>query len=170
MDFLEIVQKRYSVRAYKPDPVEDEKLNRILEIVRLAPTAANRQPFHVIVIHTQGREEELKHIHHRNWFVSAPVLICICTQPDKAWVRGLDGKNYADVDAAIIMDHLILAATELGLGACWVAAFNPEQARQVLCLPDEVNPVLFASLGYAADEPEAKERKPLSQLVHYERW
>jgi len=170
MDFMELVQKRYSVRAYKPDPIEDEKLNHLLEIARLAPTAANRQPFQIIIIHTAGRENELKRIYHRDWFVTAPVLICVCTMPSLAWVRGLDGKNYSDVDAAIVMDHLILAATELGLGACWVAAFNPDQACQILCLPDDVTPVLFASLGYPADKPEAKERKPVSALVRYEHW
>ena len=170
MEFLELVQKRYSVRSYKPDPVDDEKLKHILEVTRLAPTAANRQPIQIIVIHTAGREDELKRIYHRDWFVTAPVLICICTQVSKAWVRGLDGKNYADVDAAIIMDHLVLAATGLGLGTCWVAAFNPLQARQVLRLPDDVSPLLFTPLGYPANEPTVKERKPLSELVHYEYW
>jgi nitroreductase len=82
----------------------------------------------------------------------------------------LDGKNYADVDAAIVLDHLILAATELGLGACWVAAFNPDQASQILSLPDDVTPLLFASLGYPADNAEIKERKPVSALVRYEHW
>ncbi len=170
MEFLELVQKRYSVRAYKPDAVEQEKLDHILAAARLAPTAANRQPIQILVIHSAGREEELKRIYHREWFVSAPVIICICTVPSQAWVRGLDRKNYADVDAAIVLDHLILAAAELGLGTCWVAAFNPEQARQVLCLPDEVTPVLFASLGYPDDQPEEKERKPLTALVRYEHW
>ena len=170
MEFQELVKKRYSVRAYKPDPVEDEKLNHILDIVRLAPTAANRQPFKVIIIHTAGREEELKRIYHRDWFVTAPVLICVCTQPSVAWVRGLDGKNYSDVDAAIIMDHIVLSATELGLGTCWVAAFNPEQARQILHLPDEITPLLFTPLGYPADQPEVKERKPVSELIRYEHW
>lgn len=170
MEFMELVQKRYSVRTYKPDVIDDEKLNHILEAARLAPTAANRQPFRIIVIHTAGREEELKGIYHRDWFVSAPVLICVCTLVSQAWVRGLDHKNYADVDAAIIMDHLILAATELGLGTCWVAAFNPERARQVLRLPEEVTPLLFTPLGYPADQPKDKEREPLSELVHYEHW
>jgi nitroreductase len=170
MEFMDLVQKRYSVRAYKPDAVEDEKLNYILEAARLAPTAANRQPIRIIVIHTAGREEELKRIYHRDWFASAPLLICICTLDSQAWVRRLDKKNYADVDAAIIMDHLILAATELDLGTCWVAAFNPEQARQVLHLPEEATPLLFSPLGYPADQPEGKERKPLSELIHYENW
>jgi nitroreductase len=170
MEFMELVQSRYSVRAYRNTPVEQEKLDRILEAARLAPTAANRQPFQIIVVHTKGREEELKHIYHREWFVTAPVIICVCTMPSKAWVRGLDGKNYADVDAAIVMDHLILAAVELGLGACWVAAFNPNEARRILCLPDEVTPVLFASMGYPADQPQVKERKPVSELVRYEHW
>ena len=75
-----------------------------------------------------------------------------------------------DVDVAIVMDHLILAATNLGLGTCWIAAFNSRAAREILHLPDEVEPLIFTPLGYAADQPGVKERKPLSELVKYESW
>jgi len=115
MDFSETINKRYSARAYRPDAIEPEKLNAVLEAARLAPTACNRQPFKLIVIHTLGREEELSRIYPVTWFTQAPLLICICATPDKAWLRR-DLKNYADVDAAIVMDHLILAATDQGLG------------------------------------------------------
>jgi nitroreductase len=169
MDFFELVQKRYSVRAYKPDPVEDDKLGQVLEAARLAPTAANRQPFQIIVIHTAGREAELRRIYGKSWFVQAPLLIAICAIPAQSWARR-DGKNYADVDVTIAMDHLILAATNLGLGACWVAAFDPATAREVLHLPAGVEPIAFTPLGYPADQPGSKVRKPLSELVRYERW
>lgn len=170
MEFSELIEKRYSVRAYKPDSVEEEKLQQVLEAARLAPTAANRQPFQFVVIHTAGREEEMKRIYGRDWFAQAPLVICACGIPSQAWVRASDGKNYTDVDIAIVMDHLILAATDVGLGTCWVAAFDPDAAREVLGLPDDVEPIAFTPLGYAVDKPGPKKRKELAELVRYERW
>lgn len=170
MEFSELIKKRYSVRAYKPDPVEDEVLNQVLEAARLAPTAANRQPFQLIVIHTAGREAELNRIYRKDWFVQAPLVICACGVPAQGWVRREDHKNHTDVDVAIVMDHLILAAANLGLGTCWIAAFDPAAAREVLGLPDGVEPIAFTPLGYPADQARPKKRKALSELVRYERW
>jgi nitroreductase len=169
MEFSELIQKRYSVRAYRSDPVEDEKLQQVLEAARIAPTAANRQPFQFIVIHTWGREAELKRIYGQDWFVQPPLIVCACAIPSKAWVRR-DRKNYGEVDLAIAMDHLILAATNLGLGTCWIAAFDPIAAREILHLPDEVEPIAFTPVGYPADQPTPKKRKALSGLVRYEHW
>lgn len=169
MDFSELIRRRYSVRAYRPDPVEEEKLAQVLEAARLAPTAANRQPFQLIVIHTAGRERDLRRIYNSKWFVEAPIVICACGLPKEGWIRQ-DGLNYTMVDVAIAMDHLILAAAELGLGTCWIGAFNPQAAREVLGLPDDVEPIAFTPLGYPADQPRPKKRKPLEELVRYEHW
>ena len=169
MQFVELVEKRYSVRSYKPDDIDDKKLQQVLEAARLAPTASNRQPFKFIVIRTAGRETELRRIYDRDWFVQAPVVICGCGIPVQAWVRG-DGKNYCEVDIAIAMDHLILAATEFGLGTCWIAAFNTAAAREVLGLPGEVEPVAFIPVGYPNDQLRPKTRKDLDELILYERW
>ena len=169
MEFSELIKKRYSVRAYKSDPVEDEVLHQVLEAARLAPTAANRQPFQLIVIHTAGREAELRRIYNRDWFAQAPLVICACGIPAQGWTHS-NGKNYTDVDVAIVMDHLILAAASLGLGTCWIAAFDPTAAREVLGLPDDVEPIVFTPLGYPADQLEPKKRKPLLELVRYEHW
>jgi nitroreductase len=169
MEFSQLIRQRYSVRAYKSDPVEGEKLEQVLEAARLAPTAANRQPFQILVITTAGREKELQRIYGRTWFVQAPLILCACAIPAEGWVRG-DGKPYTDVDVTIAMDHLILAATDLGLGTCWIAAFDPKAAREVLDLPEGVEPVVFTPLGYPADQPASKVRKPLSDLVRYDRW
>jgi nitroreductase len=169
VEFLELVRARYSVRAYKPTPVEEEKLQQVLEAALLAPTAANRQPFRLIVITTKGREDELQRIYPASWFTQAPLIICACTIPAEEWVR-MDGKGYADVDATIAMDHLILAARSLDLGTCWIAAFDPAVARKVLGLPAGVEPIAFTPLGYPADELRPKKRKSLSDLVRYERW
>jgi len=169
MEIFEVIQKRYSVRAYRPDPVEEDKVQKVLEAVRLAPTAANHQPFKFIVVHTAGKEAELRRIYNAHWFVKAPIVICGCAVPAKAWIRR-DGKNYCDVDVTIAMDHLILAATELGLGTCWIAAFDPASAREVLNLPNGVEPIVFTPLGYPDDEPGSKRRKSLFEIVNYEHW
>ena len=169
MEFFELINKRYSVRAYQAKPVEQEKLTKVLEAANLAPTAANRQPFRIIVIHTQGKEADLKRIYHRDWFSQAPLVICFCAMTSEAWSR-MDGKNYADVDATIAMDHLILAAADLGLGTCWIAAFDPKAAREVLGLPDDVEPLAFTSLGYPADNWRPKKRKSLVEIVRHEKW
>jgi len=169
MHFHELINKRYSVRAYKPDPVEDDKLTRVLNAARLAPTAANRQPIQFVVVHTAGRERELKRIYSKDWFTTAPIVICACSLPAQAWVR-VDGRNYYEVDIAIALDHLILAATDLGLGTCWIAAFDASAAQEVLGLPEGVIPMLFTPLGYPADQPKEKKRKALADLIRYEHW
>jgi nitroreductase len=166
MEFLELIRKRYSVRAYKPDPVEEEKLQQVLEAARLAPTAANQQPFQLLVIPTAGQEAELRRVYPSEWFVRAPLILFACGVPAQGWAR-MDGKTYVDVDVAIAMDHLILAATDLGLGTCWIAAFDPAAAREVLGLPDGMEPIVCTPLGYPADQPGPKERKPLPDLVQY---
>jgi nitroreductase len=157
------------VRAYESTPVEEEKLQQVLEAARLAPTAANRQPFRLIVISTEGREDELQRLYRPKWFTQAPLIICACAVPEEGWVR-IDGKPYVEVDVTIAMDHLILAAHSLGLGTCWIADFDPVAAREILGLPDGIEPIVFTPLGYAADQPRSKRRKALSDLVRYERW
>ncbi|MBM3317311.1 MAG: nitroreductase family protein [Candidatus Eisenbacteria bacterium] len=169
MELQEVLRSRYSVRAYKPDEVERDKLLEILEAARLAPTAANRQAFQLIVIRTAGREEALRRIYNKDWFVQAPLVIAVCGLREESWVRR-DGHNYVDVDAAIVMDHLILRAADSGLGTCWIAAFDPAAARAELGLPRGVEAIAFTPLGYPADEPGPKKRKPLSELVRSERW
>jgi nitroreductase len=170
MEYSELIAARYSVRAYRPDPVEDEKLRAVLEAARLAPTADNRQPFQLVVMRTAGRAEEIGRIYARPWFVQAPLVVAVCAISSQAWVRESDRFNARLIDAAIVADHLILAATNLGLGTCWIAAFNVEAARSVLQLPPEAEPVVFTPLGYPADLPGPKIRKPLADLVRYERW
>ncbi len=170
MKFQELITKRCSVRAYKPDPVEDEKLARVLEAARIAPTAANRQAFRVIVISTESCKSDLRRIYGRDWFVQAPYVLCVCAVPSEAWVRKADGWNAAEVDATIVMSHIVLAAAEEGLGTCWIAAFDPAAAREVLGIPLEVIPSAFTPLGYAADSALPKKRRPLTELVRRDRW
>jgi nitroreductase len=169
MEYTELIKKRSSIRGYKSDPVEDEKLQIILEAARLAPTAANRQPFQIIIIHTEGRQEELRRIYDRDWFVQAPLVVVVCGEQSKAWIRH-DKASYVVVDAAIAMDHLILEATNQGLGTCWIGAFDDQVTREILGLPEEIDPIVMTPLGYPDAPPRGKDRKALEELVRYERW
>ncbi len=171
MDFQELIRKRYSVRAYKPDPVEDDKLARVLEAARLAPTAANRQAFRVIVVPTKGREEEL-----------APHLRPRLVHPGPARPgrlrparRGLGpesrrlerGRGRRD-DRHV--PHRASPQPRKGLGTCWIAAFDPAAAREVLGLPPDVVPSALTPLGYAADVLPPKKRKAVAEIVRRGRW
>jgi nitroreductase len=164
MDFAELIRARYSVRSYRPGPVEPDKLERVLEAARLAPSACNRQPFRMLVVSTAGREAELAPIYPRSWFTQAPLIIAACGVASEAWVRR-DGKVYVDVDVTIAMDYLILAAANEGLGTCWIAAFDPVAARRALRLDPGWEPLLLTPLGYPADSQPPKQRKALAELI-----
>lgn len=165
MNFQELVRARYSVRAYDPAPVDEGALARILEAVRLGPTAANRQAFRIVVIRTAGQEPALRRIYDRDWFVAAPLMLAVCAVPAEGWVRAADGWSAAGVDATIAMTHLLLAAAEEGLGGCWVASFDPTAAREVLGLPEGLVPWAFTPLGHPVEARPPKERRPLAELV-----
>lgn len=169
MNFQELIHQRYSVREYLPDTVETSLLDQVLTAAQFAPTAANRQPFKLIVIHTDGKKEEIRKIYDRDWFSDAPILICACGIPEQGWVRA-DGKPYLDVDIAIVMDHVSLAAADLGLGTCWVASFDVDAAREYLQIPPTAEPIIMMSLGYPAGSPGEKERKSLEELVSFDSW
>jgi nitroreductase len=172
MDFSELVQNRYSCRHYSPDQVEDDKIQMVLEAARLAPTAANRQPFHIILIKTKNhKSEDLLRIYPKEWFFQPPYILCICSQPDLAWYRKkYDEQNYAAVDAAIVVDHITLQAADIGLGTCWIGDFDPQAAREYLKLPDYIEVIAFTPLGYPLDELKPKNRKDLEDIIHHETW
>lgn len=170
--FLELAEKRRSVRAYKPDDVPEAMLERVLEAARRAPSACNRQPWRFVVVRDEARRRLLGTAYSREWFWKAPVVVAVCVVPGEAWTRPHDGKNYAWVDGAIAMDHLTLAAADEGLGTCWVGAFDPEPVRRILNLPDGVDVVAMTPVGFpAADEvPRPRTRRPLGESVVKERW
>lgn len=168
-DFYQVISSRRSIRKYKSAPVEEEKLNRILEAARLAPSARNLQPWHFIVIRDGKIKNRLQSVYNKEWFYTAPVIICACGEHAVSWTRK-DGRNYQDVDLAIAFDHLVLAATAEGLGTCWIGAFEPAPVKEILDLPDGIEPILFTPLGYPDEAPPAKERKPGQEFVHWNIW
>ena len=164
MEYFDLIRQRYSVRAYKPDAVEEEKLLKILEAARLAPTACNMQAFKLVTMHTDVHLETVKRICRAPFVAEAPLLIGIYADTAHAWVRA-DGKSYADVDAAIVMDHIIMAAVNLGLGTCWIGAFNAEAAREAAGLGDGFEPIAFTPVGYPASSRPEKNRAALEDIV-----
>ena len=169
--FLDLAETRRSVRAYKPDPVPDDLLRRVLEAVRLAPSACNRQPSRWIVLRDPAARRSLGTAYARDWFWTAPVCIALCVDLSAAWTRPYDSRSYAFVDGAIAMDHLTLAAAAAGLGTCWIAAFDPAAARAALSLPDNWDVVALTPLGYPAPEPNPRprSRNPLADSLYLDR-
>ena len=167
MEFFDVIKSRYSVRGYKNDEVEKEKLDKVLEAGRLAPTGVNFRPFKIFVIDTKKNKKALEKIYHQPWFVEAPLVLCVAANTTKAWKRSWDGKNISDIDATIVMDHIILAATDLGLGTCYIAAFKKYEAIKFLNLDEEYEPVLFTPLGYPNADRADRPRKPIEDLIVY---
>lgn len=170
MDFLTLAKSRYSARAYRNQPVEPEKLEKILLAAHVAPTAANRQPVRLLVVQ---EEAGLQKISKSANLYGAPLAIVVCTDHGKVWTRSCDGKNTAHIDASILTDHMMLEATGLGLGSVWICAFSPDSIRQEFGLPDSLEPVNILAVGYPSQPPadperHASARVPLSQIVSYE--
>lgn len=171
MKFIELAKKRSSIRSYKPDPVPEDLLKEILTAGQLAPTAKNLQPFQFIVVTADPALDALAAAYPAPFFREAPVAIVICSEAEKGWVRNRhDNKNYTDVDCAIAIDHMSLAATDLGLGSCWIGAYNPDMVKSAMGLPDGVEPLAMLLIGYANAEGLDKKRKPLEELVRYDHW
>lgn len=169
MSFLDLAKKRFSVRVYDSKPVADQDLEAVLEAGRLAPSAANRQPVHFVVLRDEEKRRALGVAYPRDWFWKTPVVIVVCVDATRGWTR-TDGKNYADMDGAIAMDHMTLCAADLGLGTCWIGAFDPVKVRHILNLPEGIEPLAMTPLGYPAEAVRAKSRKALDELVHRESW
>lgn len=171
MKFIELAKRRVSVRGYTAGPVPENALMEILEAGRLAPSAKNIQPFQFIVVRDPANLRTLAEGYAAPWFTTAPVVIAICIEPSKSWTRDrTDQKNYCEVDGAIAADHMTLAAADLGLGTCWIGAFDPAVIRRALALPEGVEPLILLTLGHPADAGRPKTRKPLDELVRYETW
>ena len=171
MDFLSIVKKRCSVRSYTKQPVEAEKLEKLLDAAHAAPTAANLQPVRLLVVQSG---EGLARIGKAANIYGAPLAIIVCADHDRAWVRPFDQKQTSDIDASILTDHMMLQAAELGLGSVWICYFRPDILREEFDLPANLEPVNILAVGYSAEGPGDvsrfdTRRIPISQLVSYER-
>ncbi|MBN2235855.1 MAG: nitroreductase family protein [Opitutales bacterium] len=171
MDCAELIRSRESVRSYDPArSLDREVLLRILEAGRLAPSAANRQPWQFIVVEHPETLGKVRACYHREWFHKAPCVLVVTGSRDLAWKRASDGYCSIETDLAIAMDHMILTAENEGVGACWIAAFDPVVLRQALNLPHDTCLFAITPLGYpeaAYSKKGTKTRKPMDEVVTF---
>ncbi|MDF2820148.1 MAG: nitroreductase [Clostridiales bacterium] len=174
MDFLDLAKKRFSVRKFIDKPIEEDKILKILEAGRIAPTAVNYQPQRILVVkdpRNLAKLEEARRI------FGATLALVVCANHDESWKRSFDNKDFADVDASIITDHMMLQATELGLGSVWISSFDPALLIDLFNIPNNFEAINILAIGYpvesiplAASSPDRHNvaRKPLSETVFYE--
>lgn len=167
MNFLDLVKKRYSVRSYEQREIEKEKMDYVMECVRLAPSAVNLQPWKFIILTDKEALDAVKSTYKREWIQTAPCIIVACANHDESWHRRADNKDHADIDVSIAVEHLCLAAAEQGLGTCWVCNFDAALCRQVMSLPENIEPVALIPIGYPAEaEIPEKKRKSIEEITN----
>lgn len=166
---MPLFAERYSCRSYDPRPVEREKLLTVLEAVRLAPSACNRQPWTFLVVDDEAGLSAVVEAYNRDWIRSAPACIIAFGRHDEAWHRPSDGKDHTDIDVAIAIEHLCLASTAEGLGTCWVCNFDVDVIRKAFDVPVGLEPIAIIPIGYPAADSSvpAKVRKPLDEIVKW---
>lgn len=166
MSFLDLVKERRSVRSYKSTPVEDAKLDYILECAIMAPSACNRQPWQFVVLKGE-RKAAVDATHKFQWVKEAPVVIAVVVNHDESWHRAYDGKDHADIDAAIATEHLVLAAAEQGLGTCWICSFDAASCGRVLEIAENQEVVALIPVGYEDDASIRRQntKKPKSEVI-----
>lgn len=169
MSFADLARARYSCRSYEDRAIEPEKLAAVVEAGRIAPSAHNNHPTRIVICDTPELKEKAAHAANRfakdGSVFGAPVVILACARTEDAWVRRNDGMNSSLIDTSIVVDEMMMQATELGLGTCWVCMFDPEIARQEFSLPEGVEPVSMLTMGCPADEiaePEKREARCIS--------
>lgn len=171
MDIYELIKMRTSVREYKQDPVEDFKLEKILDAARLAPSGKNGQPWTFIVVKDEETRRKLvPACKNQKFMAEAPVVIAACGREELAYQKMGGYWNSLPVDIGIALEHLMLAAENEGLGTCWIGAFIEEEVREILGVPDEVKIVALTPVGYPSKGKVFRPRKELSEIVMHERW
>jgi nitroreductase len=169
MDVFTAISQRSSVRAYKATDVEEDKLKKILEAARLSPSASNRQDWKFIVVRNKETRKKLaKAAFGQSFIAEAPIVIVACGMEPKAMLAC--GQPMHTVDVSIACAYMILQAYELGLGTCWIGAFNEDEAKKILSVPEHVRVVAMTPLGYPNQPSSQKFRKTLDQIVCYEKY
>jgi nitroreductase len=170
MKVFDAIKTRRSIRGYDGRSVEKEKLMKVLEAGRLAPSAKNLQPWSFVIVTDRSVIEKLGKAFNREWFSSSPIVIVACALLDEAWIRE-DGEEFWKVDVAIAIQNMVLQAWEEGLGTCWIGDFDEREVNGVLGIPKNVRAVSMFSLGYPAKlKDPISNRKPIDEIIRYDRW
>ena len=171
MHFKELIKSRYSVRGYHENKVNRTLITQVVNAGRLAPSAANRQPWKFIAFDEDEILNKIKTAYDREWFNKVPNVIVIYGNHESSWKRSFDSKDHCDIDAAIAIDHMTLMATELGLGTCWIGHFNPKVVNEIICPEKNWEPIGILAIGYPLDikAPE-KKRKDIEEVLRFNQW
>jgi len=162
MDVIEAIRQRHTVRKYKKEPIHKQDMDRLLEAARLAPSGMNLQPWELVVITKADQRFLLMEACNNQPFVAgAGAVFCGVDDPKAKWAK---------VDLALAMEHIVLEATELGLGCCYIGSFSERKVKKLLCIPPEKHVVMLLAVGVPAEKPEAAPKKPTKKLVHWERY
>ena len=169
MDVLSAIQGRRSIRQYSSQPIEDIKLNKVLEAARLSPSANNRQSCKFVIVKDNETRANLAEAAGGQLFVGqAPVILVACgTDPDSIMMCG---QHRYTVDLSIATEYMILEAYEQGLGTCWLGSFDEKRVKEILGIPEGIRVVAMSPLGYPTDSPAERPRKNLDEIVCYERY
>jgi nitroreductase len=169
MEFLDLIQKRKSVRKFTEIPVENEKLQKLLEIITRAPSAGNLQSYEIFVVENKEIQQKMyEYAKKQTFLVEATYILVFCSNPERAAQYGERGRTlYTLLDTSIACTYAHLAAVELGLSSVWVGAFNEDFISELLELPKGLRPVALLPIGYAAEDPEARPRRQIRDLVKY---
>jgi nitroreductase len=168
ISLMDIIKARKSIRSYKDTPIEEEKLRYVLNAFRRAPSAKNIQPWKLVIVKDEKKKSDLSIACNNQTFIAeAPVLIVACAKEEEAY--GVMGgyMNSYPIDIAIAFQHLMLAATEQGLGTCWIGAFKEKLVKDILKVPEEIRVVALTPLGYPDEEGRDRSRKDLDQITCY---
>lgn len=172
MEFYDTIKQRRSIRSMRGDPISDAVLMRILEAGRLAPSWCNRQCWRFLVVKDGAKLKQLADILGENSAAEAvrqaPVSLLVLADPSDS--ARFEGKSYYLADAAIAMEHIILAATAEGLGTCWVGAFSEYSVRNLFALPRDISIIGITPIGYPNETPAAQVRRPLNEILYYDQW
>ena len=163
MEFQEVLQKRRSIRSYKPDAVPTEAIAKIRTAVELAPTACNLQPFKVFFVTDKSLKEKICKIYKTAWLASAPAIAVVAGNYDACWKR-LEGDPIADVDCAIVMEHITLSAADCGLGTCWICAFPRAEMDAAFGLNKPWKTVAITPVGFADHQPKPRPGKDAGEI------
>lgn len=169
MSVLKVIMERRSVRRYRSEPVPQDVLLRVLDAARFSPSGKNLQPWKFIVVKNETLKQRLAEASLRQSFIAdAPIVVVACGFPDKCYSRMGNYMKSWPVDVAIAVEHLMLQAQEEGLGTCWVGAFDEEEVRSILNVPDGVKVLALTPLGYPDEKPVPRRRKSLEEIVSYD--
>ena len=168
MDIFEAITKRYSCRAYKSLPIESDKLAKVLEAGRLAPSARNRQDWRFIVVTDSEIRNKLADAANGQQFIAtAPAVVVACSNcPDTMSC----GQPVGPIDVAIALEHIALQATALGLATCWIGAFDADKVKTIIGIPQDVSVIELMPIGYPADMQPSVKRESVDNIVCYEKW